>query len=45
MPYLPIGAQPLLGWLLCEALGLVPDLENGVLRVLPDNTKETYLRA
>jgi len=42
---IPSGKQPVLGWLLCESLGLVPDLEGHVVRVLPDDTSESYLRA
>lgn len=40
---LPSGADPLLGLLPLEDLGLEPDLQNQRLRVLPVEGKDTYL--
>ncbi|NHC34419.1 aspartyl protease [Scytonema millei VB511283] len=40
---LPDGADPLLGLLPLEDLGLEPDLQNQRLRVLPVEGKDTYL--
>lgn len=40
---LPEGADPLLGLIPLEDLGLEPDLQNQVLRVLPIEGKNTYL--
>lgn len=40
---LPGGNDALLGVIPLEALGLEPDLRNQTLKVLPDNTEETYL--
>lgn len=40
---LPGGSDALLGVIPLEALGLEPDLRNQTLRVLPDQTEETYL--
>ena len=40
---LPAGADPLLGLIPLEDLGLEPDLQNQQLRVLPMEGKDTYL--
>lgn len=41
---LPEDAEPLLGLLPLEGMGLEPDLQNETLRVLPDGpTRETYI--
>jgi predicted aspartyl protease len=40
---LPDGADPLLGLIPLEDLGLEPDLQNQRLRVLPVEGKDTYL--
>lgn len=40
---LPVGSQPLLGVIPLEMLGLQPDLARRTLRVLPDDTTDTYL--
>lgn len=40
---LPGGADPLLGLIPLEDLGLEPDLKNQRLRVLPAEGKDTYL--
>lgn len=40
---LPTGSQPLLGVIPLEMLGLEPDLRSRTLRVLPDDTIDTYL--
>ena len=40
---LPEGTDPLLGLIPLEDLGLEPDLQNQILRVLPIEGKETYL--
>lgn len=40
---LPTGADPLLGLIPLEDLGLEPDLQNQRLRVLPMEGKDTYL--
>ena len=41
---LPADAEPLLGLLPLEGLGLEPDLQHETLRVLPDGpTRETYI--
>jgi predicted aspartyl protease len=40
---LPAGADPFLGLLPLEDLGLEPDLQNQRLRVLPVKGKDTYL--
>jgi clan AA aspartic protease len=40
---LPGGAEPLIGVIPLEALGLEPDLKNQKLKVLPSDTAETYL--
>lgn len=40
---LPGGSDALLGVIPLEALGLEPDLRNQTLKVLPDQTEETYL--
>ncbi|RCJ21362.1 aspartyl protease [Nostoc minutum NIES-26] len=40
---LPTGADPLLGLIPLEDLGLEPDLQNQRLRVLPIEGKNTYL--
>jgi predicted aspartyl protease len=40
---LPGGNDALLGVIPLEALGLEPDLRNQTLKVLPDDTEETYL--
>lgn len=40
---LPGGNNPLVGVIPLEALGLEPDLRNQTLKVLPDNSTETYL--
>lgn len=40
---LPDDAEPLLGLLPLEGMGLEPDLQNETLRVLPDSTKDTYI--
>jgi predicted aspartyl protease len=42
---LPDGARPLLGAVPMEMTGLEPDLVNRVLRVLPDDNKDTYILA
>ena len=42
---LPEGAEPLLGLLPLEGMGLEPDLQNETLRVLPDSNKDTYITA
>jgi predicted aspartyl protease len=42
---LPGGHSPLLGVVPMEVLGLEPDLKNQVLRLLPDDTHETYIMA
>ena len=39
---LPSGADPLLGVIPLEALGLEPDLRNQRLRVLPGEPGDTY---
>lgn len=41
---LPIGQEPLLGQITLEDLGLEPDLMNQVLRVLPVEGKQSYIR-
>jgi len=40
---LPGGRDPLLGVIPMEMLGLEPDLKNQTLRVLPDQSVDTYL--
>ncbi len=40
---LPGGSNPLVGVIPLEAMGLEPDLKTQTLRVLPDNSSETYL--
>ena len=40
---LPGGQEPLLGVIPLEWLGLEPDLQNQVLRVLPSESAKTYL--
>lgn len=40
---LPGGSDALLGVFPLEALGLEPDLRNQTLKVLPDETSDTYL--
>ncbi|MGK7927635.1 MAG: aspartyl protease family protein [Spirulina sp.] len=40
---LPGGTDPLLGVIPMEALGIEPDLQNQTLKVLPSQSKETYL--
>ncbi len=40
---LPEGAEPLLGVIPLEALGLDPDVENQRLRALPDGPTDTYI--
>jgi predicted aspartyl protease len=40
---LPAGSQALLGVIPLEMLGLEPDLRTRTLRVLPDDTVDTYL--
>jgi predicted aspartyl protease len=42
---LPPGSRPLLGVIPMEMMGLEPDLKNQVLRLLPDDTHETYIMA
>ena len=42
---LPDEARPLLGVIPLEAMGLEPDTTHHVLRVLPNNTKDTYILA
>ena len=41
---LPAGQEPLLGQIPLEDLGLEPDLKNQVLRVLPAEGKQSYIR-
>ena len=40
---LPEGSRPLLGVIPLEMLGLEPDLATHTLRVLPDDTKDSYI--
>jgi len=40
---LPGGRDPLLGVIPMEMLGLEPDLKNQTLRVLPEESVDTYL--
>jgi len=42
---LPVGSRPLLGVIPLEMLGLEPDLLRQSLRVLPDDTHESYILA
>ena len=42
---LPNDARPLLGVIPLEAMGLEPDTTNHVLRVLPDDNRNTYILA
>ncbi|GMV85979.1 MAG: hypothetical protein AMXMBFR80_18340 [Dehalococcoidia bacterium] len=41
----PDGARPLLGVVPLEMLGLEPDLVKQQLRLLPDDTLDTYILA
>ena len=41
---LPTGQEPLLGQIPLEDLGLEPDLKNQVLRILPAEGKQSYIR-
>ena len=41
---LPAGQEPLLGQIPLEDLGLEPDLKNQVLRILPAEGKQSYIR-
>ncbi|MDB9513558.1 aspartyl protease [Kamptonema animale CS-326] len=41
---LPAGQEPLLGQIPLEDLGLEPDLKNQVLRILPTEGKQSYIR-
>ena len=38
------GQEPLLGQIPLEHLGLEPDLKNQVLRILPAEGKQSYIR-
>ncbi|MGB4862952.1 MAG: hypothetical protein WBO97_10865, partial [Tepidiformaceae bacterium] len=40
---LPDGSRPLLGVIPLEVLGLEPDLSKHILRVLPTDTKDSYI--
>ena len=42
---LPDGSQPLLGVIPLEMMGLEPDLTRHMLRVLPHDTRDTYIHA